>query len=419
MIVSLKTQGLQTLEQIRAFLEGSHPLDFEAPAREDAYEWIAAELRRLKYLRLGKADKGPVHRYLQKVTGLSKAQMTRLIQQFRDTGRIADRRGRPAKPFARRYTPADIRLLAEVDSLHGTLSGPATRKLCERAYTVFDDGRFERLAEISNGHLYNLRGSQTYQRQRGSMDKTRPVKVNIGERRKPRPEGRPGFLRVDSVHQGDLDGTKGLYHINLVDEVTQFQFVGSVERISERFLLPILEALIEAFPFTVLGFHSDNGSEYINKRVASLLEKLRIEQFTKSRARQTNDNALVESKNGSVVRKHLGYAHIPGRFAAKVNAFTQGVLSPYLNFHRPCFFATEEVDPKGRVRKRYRYELMMTPYDKLKSLPEANQYLKTGVTFEQLDAIAHAISDNEAAQRLNLARAELFHTINNTQNPAA
>ena len=193
-----------------------------------------------------------------------------------------------------------------------------------------------------------------------SMDKTRPVKVNIGERRKPRPEGRPGFLRVDSVHQGDLDGIKGLYHINLVDEVSQFQFIGSVERISERFLLPVLEALIRAFPFIIHGFHADNGSEYINRQVAALLGKLHVEEFTKSRARRTNDNALVESKNGSVVRKHLGYAHIPGRFAQQVNHFTQNVLSSYLNFHRPCFFPTEEIDAKGRVRKRYRYEDMMT-----------------------------------------------------------
>mgnify|MGYP000399794042 CR=1 FL=1 len=246
-------------------------------------------------------------------------------------------------------TITDGRLLAEVDTLHGTLSGPATRKLCERAYTRFGDARYARLATISNGHLYNLRGSQAYQRQRGPVDKTRPVKLAIGERRKPRPEGRPGFLRVDSVHQGDLDGIKGLYHLNLVDEITQFQFIGSVERICERFLLPVLENLLAAFPFVVLGFHADNGSEYINKRVAALLEKLRIQEFTKSRARRTNDNALVESKNGSVVRKHLGYAHIPGRFAPKVNAFTQGVLSPYLNFHRPCFFPTEELDARGRV----------------------------------------------------------------------
>ena len=415
----LKTQGLQTLEQIRAFLDGAQPLGFDAPARDDLYDWLTNELRRLRYPRLGKADKGLVRRYLEKVSGLSRAQITRLIRQFLDTGTLRDRRGKPAKPFPRRYTDADVRLLAELDALHSTLSGPATRKLCERAYTLFGDRRFERLATISNGHLYNLRGSRIYQRLRGTHQKTQPVRVNIGERRKPRPEGRPGFLRVDSVHQGDLDGVKGLYHINLVDEVTQFQFVGSVERISERFLLPVLNALIQAFPFVIQGFHSDNGSEYINRQVAALLEKLRIQEFTKSRARRSNDNALVESKNGSVVRKHLGYAHIPGRFAQQVNAFTLAVLSPYLNFHRPCFFPTEEVDDKGRVRKRYRYEQMMTPYEKLKSLPNASAYLKPGITFEALDDIAKAMSDNEAAQRLNEARAELFRYINKTQNTAA
>ena len=192
------------------------------------------------------------------------------------------------------------------------------------------------------------------------MDKTHPFKVNIGKRRKPEPSGQHGFLRVDSVHQGDLDGIKGLYHINLVDAVTQFQFVGSIERISERFLLPVLEALLESFPFTVLAFHADNGSEYINRQVAGLLNKLHVSEFTKSRARHTNDNAMVESKNGSVVRKHLGYSHIPSRFAASVNHFTQNVLSPYLNYHRPCFFPTEKIDARGRLRKRYRHEDMMT-----------------------------------------------------------
>ena len=420
MIVTLQTQGLQSLEQLRAFLEGSQPLSFEVTSREAAYEFIAWTLRRFGYAHLGKTDKGLVSRYLCKVTGRSRAQMTRLIAQYRTCGRrIRDHRGTPARPFPRRYTREDVLLLAELDALHGTLSGPATRKLCERAYAVFGDGRYARLAGISNGHLYNLRHCTAYQHRRGPMDKTRPVKVNIGERRKPAPCGRPGFLRVDSVHQGDLDGIKGLYHINLVDEVTQFQFIGSLERISERFLLPVLEALISAFPFLILGFHTDNGSEYINRQVAALLNKLQVNEFTKSRARHTNDNTLVESKNGSVVRKHLGYAHIPSRFAAQVNHFAQNVLSPYLNFHRPCFFPTEAVDAKGRLRKHYRYEDMMTPYDKLKSLPDAHHYLKPGTTFQQLDARASAMSDNEAARQLNQTRAELFRSINKTQNPAA
>ncbi|MHB1203038.1 MAG: hypothetical protein ACYCZC_07840 [Acidithiobacillus sp.] len=360
----LKTQGLQTLEQIRAFLEGSQPLGFEALPRDSAYDFIARTLRQFGYAQLGKADKGLLRSYLCKVTGLSRAQMTRLIAQFRHAGRIQDRRGTPSPSVHTPLHPRGCRSPGRGGRpCTVPFPVPPTRKLCTRAYTVFGDARFVRLAGISNGHLYNLRQSKTYQRHRGTVDKTRPVKVPIGERRKPRPEGRPGFLRVDSVHQGDLDGIKGLYHINLVDEVTQFQFIGSVERTSERFLLPILEALLTAFPFTILGFHTDNGSEYINRQVAGLLRKLHIQEFTKSRARRSNDNALVESKNGSVVRKHLGYAHIPSRFAQRVNQFTQNILSPYLNFHRPCFFPTKVVDAKGRVRKRYPYTTMMTPYD--------------------------------------------------------
>ena len=254
----------------------------------------------------------------------------------------------------------------------------------------------------------------SYQRRRGTPPlPTRPVQVAIGERRRPQPFGQPGWVRVDTVHQGDLDGIKGLYHVNLVDEVTQFQCIGSVEYIHAACLAPVLDALLRAFPFTLHGFHADNGSEFINREVAALLQALHIDAFTKSRARRSTDNALVESKNGSVIRKQLGHGHIPSRCAAQVNAFTQQVLSPYLNFHRPCFFPTEQVDARGRVRKRYRDADIMTPYEKLKSLPDAAACLKPGTTFAKLDAVAVAMSDNdnEAAQALDEARTRLFRSI--------
>ncbi|WP_419639104.1 DDE-type integrase/transposase/recombinase, partial [Thiolapillus sp.] len=168
-----------------------------------------------------------------------------------------------------------------------------------------------------------------------------------------------------------MDRQKGVYHINAVDEVTQFEVVCCVERISERYLIPALEQLRETFPFVVQGFHSDNGSEYINRKVAKLLEKLRIE-FTKSRPRHSNDNALAESKNGAVVRKLFGYEHIPQRWAPQINAFNHEYLNPYLNYHRPCFFPTTTTDAKGKQRKTYAYTNMMTPYDKLKFLPDGN-----------------------------------------------
>ena len=169
------------------------------------------------------------------------------------------------------------------------------------------------------------------------------------------------------MHQGDLDGGKGVYHINAVDEVTQFEVVVSVEKISEYYLIPALEHLLASFPFVIRGFHADNGSEYINRRVARLLEKLRIE-FTKSRARHSNDNALVECKNGHVVRKLLGHAHIPQRWAG-LNDFHRQHLNPYVNYLGSV--PTNRTDKTGKQRKRYPYESLMTPYEKLKSIADA------------------------------------------------
>ena len=281
------------LEELRSFLAGNAEGAVLVPARKQACEHIARVLLRFSYWKLGKADKGLLRRYLARTTGLSRAQLARLIRRYLADGELRDRRGRAARPFRRKYTRADILLLAATDELHGRLSGPATLALLKRAWEVFGDARYERLAGLSNGHLYNLRRTKAYVQRMGRKDTTRPTAVAIGERRKPRPEGLPGWVRVDTVHQGDLDKVKGVYHINVVDEVTQYEFTGSVERISEHFLLPLLERLLEAFPFRVRGFHSDNGSEFVNYQVAALLEKLRIEEFTKSRPRRSNDNAWV------------------------------------------------------------------------------------------------------------------------------
>jgi transposase InsO family protein len=260
------------------------------------------------------------------------------------------------------------------------------------------------------GHLYNLRASAGYRAQRVMLTKTRPTQaVTIGVRKAPAPDGRAGFIRIDSVHQGDLDGTKGLYHINAVDCVTQWQVVASVATIAEVHLLPVIEQMLAQFPFEILGFHADNGSEYVNHRVAKLLDKLRVE-FTRSRPRHSNDNGLAETKNGAVVRKTFGYAHIAQHHAARFNAFCREYLNPFLNFHRPCLFATEVADPKkpGRIKRVYRPRDAMTPLDKLASLSEAAQFLRVGITLAELQALARALTDVQAAEELNAARQALF-----------
>ncbi len=183
-----------------------------------------------------------------------------------------------------------------------------------------------------------------------------------------------------------MDKIKGVYHINAVDEVTQMEVVCAVEKISEAYLIPVLEQIINTFPFKVLGLHADNGSEYINQHVAKLLQKLFIE-LTKSRPRHSNDNGLVESKNGSVVRKHFGYIHIQQRFAPQINEFYNQHFNDYINFHRPCYFPVTSINCKGKQTKLYPYEAIMTPYEKFKSIENAKQYLKENETFERLDKL--------------------------------
>jgi transposase InsO family protein len=411
MVIDMNESRLNTVAQLRAFLNGTLEVEFcPLSSNTQRYQLISAVIRRFRYSQLTRVDKGVVLRYLQHASGYSRQQLTRLVNRAVDGTPLTKRYRSPSRGFARKFTPADVALLAHTDALHGTLSGPATKQLMQRAYALYGDTRYQRLAGVSVSHLYNLRAQAGYRAKRLHWTKTKGQAIPIAQRRAPAPEGRPGFIRIDSVHQGDQDGCKGLYHINAVDCLTQFELVASCERISEAYLLPVLESLLHDFPFRILGFHADNGSEYINHTVARLLDKLRVE-FTKSRPRNSNDNALAETKNGAIVRKHLGYAHIPQRFASELNGFCRDFLNPYVNFHRPCFFAEIVIDSKGKMRKRYRFENMMTPYEKLKSLPNASAFLKPGMSFQALDAFVAATSDNEAAQRMNQARARLFQSI--------
>jgi transposase InsO family protein len=395
-----------SLEQIQALLEASEPLKFRGRNRKEVYDWVNRRVREVGYQDLPQSARGLVRRYIAKMTGLSRAQTTRMLGQYL--------RGEEIKPklyrrhrFSKRYTREDVELLATIDEAHDTLSGPATQKLLQRACYDFGEKKYQRLARLSVAQLYRLRQSREYRERWIRYEATRPTKVAIGERRRPEPNGRPGYLRVDTVHQGDLDGVKGVYHINAVDEVTQWQVVGATSQISEAFLIPVLEAMLEQFPFRILGFHSDNGSEFINHTIAELLNKLLIEQ-TKSRPRHSNDNGLVEAKNGAVVRKHMGYTHIAAPHAAAVQAFYKKTFNSYLNFHRPCGVPALVVNTKGKTKRVYRW--YATPWEILRQLPDLAKCLKSDVTIEDLERQARAKTDTAAAEEMQKAKQALFES---------
>lgn len=389
------------------FVEASEEIRFESKNRSQVYGWVERVLIQQEYAGQGKAARGLVRRYIEKITGLSRAQVTRLIARYTATGRVQPTVYRRYR-FAERYRRADVELLALVDEAHETLSGPATRRILQRELQLYGKQQYARLAAISVAHLYNLRNSRRYRERRLNYVKTRPTAVAIGERRKPDPRGRPGYLRLDTVHQGDQPEAKGVFHINAVDEVLQWQIVGATPRISEAYLKPVLEAMLRQFPFRIQGFHTDNGSEFINRTIAALLNKLLIEQ-TKSRPRQSGDNGLVETKNGAVIRKHIGYGYIHASHADRINSFYREFLNPYLNYHRPCAQAEVQIDVKGR--KRIRYRRYQTPLETLLALEKPAQYLRQGLSINALKRIAAARSDTDAARHMQQAKSKLFEQL--------
>jgi transposase InsO family protein len=393
-----------SLEQIRAFLESSEEILFKGRRRAEVYAWVTGTLQEQRYARQGRAGKGLLRQYLGKMTGLSRAQVTRLVGQYRNRGEVKEKLYRRHR-FPQRYTRVDLELLAAVDEAHDTLSGPATRRILEREFEEFGHQEYERLAGISVAQIYRLRQRAAYRQRRVHFTKTRPTAVSIGERRRPDPQGQPGYLRVDTVHQGDRDGVKGVYHINAVDEVTQWQVVGAAPSISEAWLEPVLQAMLQQFPFRIRGFHSDNGSEFLNQTVEKLLNKLLIEQ-TKARPRHSNDNGLVESKNGAVIRKHMGYSHIAAPHAERIQRFFAQHFNPYLNFHRPCGQPELVPDAKGKQKRVYRR--YATPWEVFLQLPHAATYLKPGQSLQALARMARTESDTEAARRMQQAKRQLF-----------
>jgi hypothetical protein len=409
MDINMDDSRIVSIPELREFLKVSKDIKFVATSRKERYKWINEVLNRFRYCRLKKqVDKSQILKYILRVTGLSKVHLKRLVKKKKDKGvlLLSNSWGRK-NTFTTVYGPKDIALLVKVDNAHNRLNGPATKKILISEWEDYRKEEFKNLQNISVSRLYGLRQTRQYISHSTTLTETDPVQRNIGERKKPEPNGIPGFLRVDTVHQGDKDRQKGVYFINLVDEVLQWELLICVEGISEKFLKPALETILICFPFVLHGFHSDNGGEYINYQVADILNRLSIKQ-TKSRSRKTNDNALVEGKNGSIIRKWFGRNYIPRKFAPMIHEFCQNYLNTYLNFYRPCGFATTQADHKGKQKKIYELENYLTPCQKLKTLKNWTEYLAPGRTQKELDDIYLSRSSTDFATLMQKERSQLF-----------
>lgn len=400
MKVTMDDSRLTTIIQLKEFLKGSAKLvvSLADSPLEEKYEFLEKTVKQFVYQKLSKKDKRVVILYLRKITGYKHSQLFRLIERCQ-TGNLTKQAYHRIKPH-RIYTSDSIKLLEKTDEVHLRLSEGATKEILRREYEVFGHGQYQTIARISHAHITNLRHSQGYKN--FWINHTKARQIPIGLTQPPENFGRPGSIRIDSVSQKDV------YHINSVDEIVQWEVAFCVPQLSEACMLPALTEIFDQYPFHIFNFHSDRGRETINYLVSELLQRLLIKQ-TKNRSYHSGDNALVETKNGSVIRKNMGWEHINQNMCDEINRYYKDYFNPYLNYHRPCAFPTIVTDEKGKKAKIY--ELYQTPYEHLKSLPDGEKYLQKGVTFEQLDQIAYSHSDNEFATIMREEERELFAKI--------
>lgn len=395
----MKCSPPKSIKQVKDFLQVSNCI-FSIKDKIERNKFIKKTTWNLKYKYLTKKEKGLVIRYLATICGISKVQTKRLVSKA-VKGILRDpKTTRNQTSFQKKYSQNDVHLLAQLDEALNFPNGIALQHHLQRMFNVYGDNRFERLANISHGHIYNLRKTNIYRKFIIRYNGTKPTSNNeIGIREKPNVLG-SGYLRVDSVHGGEKDGQKGVYYINLVDELLQWEIVTCVEGISERYLKDVWEDLLEMFPFVIHQFHSDNGSEFINKIVADILNKLMIRQ-SKSRPRRSNDNGLVESKNGWVIRKHFGYMYVNSKNAPLINEYLMMYFNNYLNYHRACAFPSKEVLENGKVKISYRKKDYRTPYEKLKEVDPEGRCLREGVTYDMLESIHMKDTDLDYVMKMN------------------
>lgn len=400
MNINMNDSRITSIAQIQDFLQASQkiPFSLEDESIEKKYQFIDETIKKFFYITLPKKEKHVVFRYLQKVTGYKKERLYKLVGKA-EKGSLKKSLYKRVKPH-KIYTTSDIKLLEKTDELHLRLSEDATKEILRRECEVFEKKNYQTIARVSHAHITNLRHSSSYRN--FWINHTKARQIGIGMTQPPQNFGRPGSIRIDSVSQKDI------YHINSVDEITQWEIVFCIPQLSESCMLPALMEIFEQYPFHIFNFHSDRGHETINYLISELLQRLLIKQ-TKNRSYHSGDNALAETKNGSVIRKNMGWEHINQKFCDEINHYYKTFFNPYLNFHRPCGFPTVQIDDKGKKKKVY--NLYQVPYEFLKNLPESEKYLKNGLTFEQLDTIAYSHSDNDFATIMREEERKLFQKI--------
>jgi hypothetical protein len=181
----------------------------------------------------------------------------------------------------------------------------------------------------------------------------------------------PGFTEIDLVsHSGDCAEGEFLHSLNLTDIHTTWVETTAVRGKSQVVVQQALDDLRQALPFPLRGIDSDNGSEFINAHLWDYCQAQEI-QFTRGRPYKKDDNAHIEQKNWTHVRKLLGYVRYdtPAAQAAIIDLYRHE-LRLFQNLFLPSVKLVRKERVGSRVRRRY--DTPRTPLERVAACPDAN-----------------------------------------------
>ncbi len=377
-------------------------LEFQIRDKSEGRKWLEKLLRFHNYFKLSKKEKGTIIDYASIVLCLSQDRVKKLCSIWHNTGRI-ERQKYKRTHSHNKYTREDIALVYETRDLHQT-NGNAIKKILVDEYIIYRDTSYINIKDISVSYIYVLLGKNSH-----NLRGTASINAAIGIRQALSKDGLPGHISIDSVHQKENNEDKELYYINVVDYHTQWQRIYIVTAISQRYLAPVLKDILKYFPFKITEFHSDNGSEFINKVISNILNRMHVKQL-KSRSFRSEDNGQVETKN-TIIRKEMGYTPIDSKYIPQLDTFFKDYYDEYLNYHHPCGFPEIKIDDKGRIRKKYKQSDYMTPYQRLKFIDPKGKSLKKEFSFKEMDNIELRYSHNQYMKLVQIQKHEILKDI--------
>lgn len=335
-----------------------------------------------KYLKAPKQEKTIILNGLSQALGMHRKSVIRALkrEQLKNPLRRKKKAGRPSL-----YTPDVVAALKEVREIAGAICAERLHGIVGEYVRILQRDQMwhhgktttEKLLRMSEGTMKNRIGRFVRIKAGGGRGTTKPsdLKEIIPIRRGPWEHPLPGFGEIDTVvHCGYTLSGDMAYTVNFTDIATMWtESAGQLNKGQKRTCESIAK-IKRRLPFPLRGLDPDSGSEFVNWHLKAWCDEKGVE-LTRSRPNHKNDNAHIEQKNYTGVRKFLGYGRIDKEEAiALMNELYAGPLRLYLNFFQPSMKCAEKV----RIGSRYvrKYDAPKTPYQRVLEHPAIDEAVK-------------------------------------------